>query len=305
VLIPVVITAVVLGLIAPFTLSLAWRVPFGLLPTRTVLRSSLVTSLGTFLIGAIVEGCAAATGPTEGILGAVVGGTFMATLTWLRARRSHVARGTILLAMRLGDETTRDRAREALDQNLRRMRPEANGTWGGHAELVLVVVAAASQAGLFDYGISLLEALPLSSLDDRRRVLVAQALATCRVRSGDVAGARDAISGIERPVAEAHVERWVATLEALLDALTGSPESALAAVAAGGDEDAADASLAASRHLVRAHAFAARGEEHDARAELSALRNLLGDSGLSQALVPEGPASHLAREMADSGEAPG
>jgi len=296
VLLPVVATAVVLGLAAPFTLALAWRVPFGLLPTRTVLRSSLVASFGTFLIGALVEGCAAATGPTEGILGAVVSGTFMATLTWLRARRSHVARGTVLLAMRLADPTTRDRAREALDQNLARMRPAQDAPWGGYAELAIVVVSGASQAGLFDYGAELLASIPADRLDPRRGALVGQALATCRVRLGDVEGAREAIAAVERPVADDAVERWMQTLEALIAALTGDPEAALSATAlVDGDEDA---SLSASRHLVRAHAFAAMSKEAEARAELEALRDTLGDAGLTQALSPDGPASALARELA-------
>jgi hypothetical protein len=294
VLLPVVVTAVVLGLAAPFSLAFAWRVPFGLLPTRTVMRSALVASLGTFLIGAIVEGCAAATGPTEGVLGAVVGGTFMATLTWLRARRSSGVRGTVLLAMRLTDPTTRDRARETLDRNLERF---ARTSWSVYAEMSLLVVSAASQVGLFDYGRDVLERIPEDALDARLEVLVAQALSTCQVRLGDLEGARETLDGVGRPASDASVERWLRTLEALLDAVGGEPEKALDATEGDG-EDLHDPSYAASRHLVRAHALAALSREAEARAELEALRDGMGERGLAQALAPEGPASALAAEMA-------
>ncbi len=292
-LLPVAVTAVVLGLAAPLSLAFAWRVPFGLLPTRTVLRSAMVTSLGTFLIGAIVEGCAAAGGPTRGVLGAVVGGTFMATLTWLRARRGRHARGTLLLAMRLTDPTTRDRARETIDENLERL---AKKGWNLYAETALVVVGAASQVALFDYARTLLERIPEDSLSPHSRALVAQALSTCRVRLGDLEGARQALDGLDRPAADPSVEAWIRTLEALLDALGDTPEQALSATEAPSED--ADPSFAASCHLVRAHALAALGREEEARAELQGLLERLGEGGLDQALTPEGPASGLARTMA-------
>jgi hypothetical protein len=264
------------------------------LPTRTVLRSALVASLGTFLIGAIVEGCAAAAGPTQGVLGAVVGGTFMATLTGLRARRSRRVRGTVLLAMRLADPTTRTRAREALDRNLESF---SRKSWNLYAEMSLLAVSAASQAGLFAYGRALLERIPGDSLDSRLRVLVAQALSTCQVRLGDLEGARETANAVSRPVSDESVERWLRTLEALLDAVGGAPDEALNATEEPVDE-ADDPSYAASRHLVRAHALAALGREDEARVELEALRKGMGDRGLAQALAPEGPASPLARAMA-------
>lgn len=300
-LLPVLGVALVLGIAAPIVVASSWRVPFGMLSIAIVLRATLGTAIVTFLAGAIGAGSFAALPwiPPErlGTSAAIFGGSVGATLMLASARRLRAVRGAYLLAQRLFDPVARADALAALRRLLDRAR-DARTDDGGrtYGSLVLIVTGPLTAVGEWEEAARRLAEIRPGSIDARHDAVRAQSLAACRIHLGDAKGTRDAIASVDRPVADAAIESWLVTIEALLDAIDGRANEALAVV---GEEDAGgDPSLRASRRLVRAHAFVTLGREADAREELERVREEAGVVGLEQAMKPEGPASALARELA-------
>ena len=125
-----------------------------------------------------------------------------------------------------------------------------------------------------------------------------QALATCELHFDDARAAQRAIDQITRPT-DPSIEVWLVAMEALLMAVRGETERALAHL---GAEDATDdPSLKASHRLVHAHIYAARGDEEAAVQELSTLWSEAGRAGLERVIRPRGPASPLAERMIEEG----
>jgi len=90
---------------------------------------------------------------------------------------------------------------------------------------------------------------------------------------------------------------WLVATEALLMAVRGQPERALAHL--GAEEVDDNPSLRASHRLVRAHVLAGRGDEKAALEELRTLRREAGTMGLERVRLPRGPASPLAERLLD------
>jgi lipopolysaccharide biosynthesis regulator YciM len=128
-------------------------------------------------------------------------------------------------------------------------------------------------------------------------VLRNQALATCELQFDDAEGAQRAIDQIARPT-EPSIEVWLVAMEALLMAVRGETEQALAHL---GAQDTSDnPSLRASHRLVHAHIYAARGDEEAAVQELQMLRQEAGRTGLERVVRPRGPATGLAQRLLDA-----
>jgi hypothetical protein len=151
-----------------------------------------------------------------------------------------------------------------------------------------------TQAGLWSDARDELRGLDATPLTEPQSVLRNQALATCELQFDDADAAQRAIDGIPRPT-EPSIEVWLVAMEALLMALRGETERAIAHL--GTQEAEANPSLEASHRLVRAHVHAARGDEEAAIEKLKVLEQEAGRAGLQRAVRPRGPASALAEQL--------
>ena len=301
-MLPIAAAALLLGVLAPFIHARVWGVPVGQLSVRMALRSVLVTSIGVVLLGTVSEGCLKGFLPelggieTSGVAAALLSGATMLGILWLGVGRSGKLRGAVLLALRLREPGARAEARAALEELLARLR-DAKGESAGrrYANIVLIIVAPITEAGLWDWVEALLTDLPVTAMTPSQRALRAQGLSTCRLREGDIEGTQKALAEVPRPVDEPRVEAWLSTTEALVLAVTGQGEEALRRL---GEEDgASDESLKQSQRIVRAHAFASRGDSARAQALLEQVCREVGPQALDRAIDPPGPASELARRV--------
>lgn len=289
------IAALIVGLLAPLVRSLFWHVPFGLLSVSTVLVAFVGSALTTLVIGllTLVGLQFVAVNPEEAdtIAGvtAAAGGLL---LLMLSARRIRYIRGLTILCRRLLEDDAREQALAALDKLMSRLQKSSTQR---HASFVLLAIGPLTQAGLWEDARKRLAALPVEQLDENQKAMRNQALATCELHFGDVDAAEAAVTAIARP-ATPKIEIWLNATDALLLALRGRGDDALAMLVRAPDDNP---SLIASHHVVRAHAYAAKGQPDNARVELLAVQEQAGPAGLERATRPEGPASALARTLLD------
>lgn len=281
----VTLVALTLGSIAPFLRAWIWGVPLALFSTAMILRAFL----GEALVGFFAGGVLLIVFPSPIV--AAVGGGVTLLLALVSARRNRHLRGLALVAYRLGQADARDEARTALLSKLAKLRRAVPPK--EHAEYALFAALPLSAVELWSDARAVLETVTLDALEPDARARALQAIATLRLQANDLEGATEAFAAIPRP-AESAVERWVRAGEALLLAVQGAADEALAACPERND---ADGALAATYDVVRAHAHASRGEEDEARRALQRVREVAGDPGLRRAVGPIGPASDLAREL--------
>ena len=293
-MLPTLIAAAVLGAIAPFVRSLAWGVPFGLLSIATVLRSFVGSALTVLVVGTGAFFTLRATSMPPGEIGGVaaaVGAIVGVAMLFSSARRMRRVRGLSILCQRLQEDDAREPALRSLRRLLDRSRRNDPQQ---HIALVLMATGPLTQAGLWGEAREQLRSLDDDSLTDPQLVLRNQALATCELQFDDVGSAQRAIDRIARPT-EPSIEVWLVAMEALMMAVRGETERALAHLGAQDTED--NPSLRASHRLVHAHIFAARGDEEAAIEELERLREEAGRAGIERVILPRGPASTLAEEL--------
>jgi len=293
-MVPTLIAAALIGALAPVLRGLAWGVPFGLLSVATVLRSVAGAALTVLVLGTVAFFTLRATplapdqvAVSSGIVAAFIG-LLLLISSVVRMRR---VRGLSVLCQRLREEDARDTALVALRKLLERARrtdPSA------HVRLVLMATGPMAQVGLWSEARDGLRSLNDDSLSEAQAVLRNQALATCELQFDDVEAAQRAIAKVRRPT-EPSIEVWLVAMEALLMAVGGETENALAHL--GGQETTGNASLEASHRLVHAHVYAARGDEVAAERELRAIDRDAGRTGLQRAIRPRGPASTLAERI--------
>lgn len=299
---PTLIAALLVGLAAPVIRGWVWGAPFSLLSVATVLRSFLESALTALVFGVVAVFALRATSiaPDQiGMSAGLIGGGVGLILLLGSARRLREVRGLSILCQRLQEEDAQPTATAALARLLRRVRRKDEQRY---IALVLMATGPLTQAGMWDEARERLRSLDDDTLTEPQAVLRNQALATCELQFDDVAAAQAAIDRIERPT-EGSIEVWLVAMEALLMAVRGQPDKALAHL---GAQDADDnPSLRASHRLVHAHVLAGRGDEKAALEELRSLRREAGAAGLGRARLPRGPASPLAERLLDEGDQSG
>ncbi len=288
------IAAAVVGLSAPVIRGWIWGVPFSLLSIATVLRSFLGSALTVLVVGVVAFYSLHATSiPDDGVgqLAALVAGGVGLLLLLISARRFRAVRGLSILCQRLQEADARPIATAALDRLLARVRRRDEPRY---TALVLMATGPLTQAGMWEEARIRLQSLDDDTLTEAEGVLRNQALATCELQFDAVDAAKAAIDRIARPT-EDSIEVWLVAMEALLMAVRGQSEKALAHL---GDQEVDDnPSLRASHRLVHAHVLAERGDEEAALDELRSLQREAGAAGLERVRLPRGPATPLAERL--------
>ena len=291
---PTLIAAVLVGLGAPFIRGWVWGVPFSLLSVAMVLRSFVGSALTVLVVGVVAIFALRATSMPRDQIGQIagmIGGGIGLLLLLSSARRFRHVRGLSVLCQRMQEEDVRPTAAAALDRLLRRVRRKDEQR---HIALVLMATGPLTQAGMWGEARDRLRGLDDDTLTQPQAVLRNQALATCELQFDDVDAAQSAIDRIQRPT-EDTIEMWLVAIEALLMAVRGQSEQALAHLGAEGVDD--NPSLRASHRLVHAHVLAGRGDEEAALGELRLLQREAGAAGLERVRLPHGPASPLAEQL--------
>jgi tetratricopeptide (TPR) repeat protein len=288
------IVAVLVGAAAPLIRGWVWGVPFGLLSIATVLRSFFGSALTVLVIGVVTLFALRVT-PIDKAqinwLAGSIGGGVALLLLLASARRIHDIRGLSILCQRLQEEDARAQAAAALDRLLSRQRPRDEQRY---VALVLMATGPLTQAGMWEKARAQLQGLDEIALSESQAVLRNQAVATCELQLNDPEAAQRAIDRIRRPT-EGSIEVWLVAMEALLMAVRGESEKALAHL--GGQNTDDNPSLRASHRLVHAHILAKRGRTEDALEELRSLEKEAGRAGLERVVLPRGPASPLAEQL--------
>jgi len=288
------IVAALVGLAAPVIRGWIWGVPFSLLSIAAVLRSFVGSALTVLLIGTASFFALRATSVPANqvnLLSGLLGGAVGLLLLLNSARRLRQVRGLSILCQRLQEEDARPTATAALGRLLDKVRA---GDPQRYIALVLMATGPLTQAGMWGEARERLRSLDDAVLSEPQVVLRNQALATCELQFDDVDAARRAIDRIRRPT-ESSIEVWLVAMEALLMAVRGEGERALAHL--GGQDVEDNPSLRASHRLVHAHVLAERGETEAALDELRALQQEAGRAGLERVTLPSGPASPLAEQL--------
>ena len=288
------IVAVLVGAAAPFVRAWIWGVPFGLLSIATVLRSFFSSALTVLVIGVVAFFALRVTAidPAQiNWLAGSIGGLVALLLLFASARRLSDVRGLSILCQRLQEEDARPQAAAALDRLLKRQRRREEQRY---VALVLMATGPLTQAGMWAKAREQLQGLDEIALSEPQAVLRDQALATCELQFDEPEAAQRAIDRIRRPT-EGSIEVWLVAMEALLMAVRGESEKALAHL--GGQNTDDNPSLRASHRLVHAHILAKRGRTEDALEELRLLQQEAGSTGLERVVLPRGPASPLAEQL--------
>jgi len=288
------IVAVLVGAAAPFVRAWIWGVPFGLLSIATVLRSFFGSALTVLVIGVVAFFALRVTAidPAQiNWLAGSIGGLVALLLLSASARRLSDVRGLSILCQRLQEEDARPQAAAALDRLLKRQRRRDEQRY---VALVLMATGPLTQAGMWAKAREQLQGLDEIALSEPQAVLRDQALATCELQFDEPEAAQRAIDRIRRPT-EGSIEVWLVAMEALLMAVRGESEKALAHL--GGQNTDDNPSLRASHRLVHAHILAKRGRTEDALEELRLLQQEAGSTGLERVVLPRGPASPLAEQL--------
>ncbi|NOY93638.1 MAG: hypothetical protein GXP55_20830 [Deltaproteobacteria bacterium] len=299
-MLPTLAAATLLGVVAPVLRALMMGVPLGLLSIGMALRSFVSAAMTVVVFGALARVCSIfilpLTPPELGLWAAGVGLALATPLVLLSSARRRRMRGALLLAYRLKDEMVREQSLSALTRLVRRSRPRSGRPSTSHVQLLLMLAAPLTAFGLSEQLEVWLSDAPAHGLDPRTAALRAQTLATCRVESGDVEGAAEALDAVPESGVDPVLSAWLTATRALLLAVGEQPEAALEKL--GPDVEDQDAALLASRCIVRAHVLAARADEAGAERELCAALESVGASALGRASRPEGPASALAERLA-------
>lgn len=288
------IAALLVAIAAPWLRRLYWGVPFSLLSIGTVVVSSAAAFLSVLLIGATANLVLRYTPLARehlNLVSGLIAGIGGCVVVLASARKLRDVRGLSVLCQRLDEPEARAGSLAALHRVLDRIKRQGPDRY---ASFVLMATAALTKAELWDDARSRLQDAAGQALQPQQEALVNQALATCALHFDDLREAEGAIGRISRP-SESPVEIWLVAIEALLAALRGRPDAALAMIEAQDTE--ANPSLRASHRIVRAHALAAKSDPTAAMQELRILKDEAGDLGLKRVLRPSGPASPLAREL--------
>ncbi len=219
----------------------------------------------------------------------------MPTFVGIAGARRRATRMT-RLADALCQPALRNTAADEMEAMLRRERPLDVRQVGNYPALALWVARCMLGAGLTRRARRVLDDLPDSWLSAPAAVDRAVVLAACNVYLGEIDAARDALDELHdsgRHLEDIQQEA-VNAIEAHVYVRDGMPGEALSLI---GDRELPGAAdyLALTRHVARAHAFAALDDTERANAAIDDVVDVAGDEGLAAVIEPEGPASRLAR----------
>ncbi len=288
------IVALLVGAAAPFIRGWIWGVPFSLLSIGTALKSFLGSALTVLVVGVTALFALRATSMDQATINwaaGSIGGVIALFLLMSSARRFRDVRGLSVLCQRLEETDARASAAAALERLFVRVRRRDEQRY---IALVLMATGPLTQAGMWAEARAQLRSLDDVTLSEAQAVLRDQALATCELQFDDPQAAQRAIDRIARPT-EQSIEVWLVAMEALLMAVRGESEQALAHLGAQDTDD--NPSLRASHRLVHAHVLAERGRRDEALEELRSLKQEAGRAGLERVILPRGPASPLAEQL--------
>lgn len=252
---------------------------------------------GPFLPALVAGGLAWVAAPLVGLASNVPAGLAAATgllalgITWVRLWP--YARLQQLLAT-LADGVEETRAVSGIVAILTRLRPAARPDLpvrSAYPELSLLAAARLIERRHFVAAARLCADLPEAWLSPEQSTLRANNLALCRIRIGDLPGAREALERA-RPPERPSEARILSSTRAMLLALDGRAEAALAIV---DDPSNLDPGTKLTLLLARAHACAALGQDARVEATLDEIERDFGPPMLEALAHPPGPATALAQ----------
>ncbi|MFO0728357.1 MAG: hypothetical protein U1E65_31545 [Myxococcota bacterium] len=179
---------------------------------------------------------------------------------------------------------------------LHRLRPHApidRPLRGPYPELALVASAQLIATGFFRQAEEVCASIPEAWLSEVQSTHRANNLAVCRMRLGNLPGAREALDHAKRPTTRPE-RNILETSRGMLLMLEDKPQEALAIV---GDDRFIDGITRLTALVVRAHAHAGLGDRAAARSALIALVQSYGEEALDAVIESPGPARILAAEL--------
>lgn len=227
-------------------------------------------------------------------------GLVLASITFLVAAKLWFLplRPIFGLQSALADPERADRvAKELVETFERGPHPKSGIFLRQKAQRALAAVTVLSETRRFDDAKRILDSVHAPGLDPLRRTVLEASRAMVLLYNGDRNGAWSALKEASATNKSPALARILTMSDALLSALDRHGEEALARL----DEipEPLEPQFRRAWLLARSHALAATGDEAAARAALTELRDLSPD-GLERAILLDGPASKLAKELHDA-----
>lgn len=163
------------------------------------------------------------------------------------------------------------------------------------AQRALAAVTVLNEARRFEEAKRVLDSVHAAGLDPLRRTVLEASRAMVLLYYGDRNGAWSALKEASTINKDPTFARILTMTDALLSALDGHGDEALTRLAE--LPEPTQPHFRRAWLLAKSHALAAKGDEAGARTALVELREL-ADDGLERAILLQGPASKLAREVA-------
>lgn len=235
----------------------------------------------------VLSGLMAWAAPDQAWLAVVVPAVVVATLLFMNIRSAAPVRRLQTLARRLKDLDRRNQARAEILKLVARAKPDDQAG----ASVYIAAATALSNGRFQEDALGLLVHVQDEHLSGHEKQLRALGIMVCRMHTGDLLGAREALSTLPELDGDHRITRQM--MEATLLVFEGEPRRALELTETECELGWAER----SRLVARAHAFAAMGENLEMKRCLGALLEQHPDEGLPRVVDPTGPASAHARAM--------
>lgn len=293
------------AVLAPPLVARVWGVPFRLLSVSVVLRTAVVAALITATLALFAAAALRLAGWVPLELGPSAGagaGLVLGLLVVLvRNARDRGPKAVLALSLNLRDPQVGEDASARLAEHLARARAQASRHGSPQAAARLARMALLASGPLVaaagaERAAEHLRSVPADRLPEETRGRWARVLAGLELQLGDASAAQRVVDQVDRPAPEPEVERWLATIDALVAASTGEPGPALALPDEPPGKDASPEALTLRclRLAARAHAHASLGDRAAAHRELEAIR-AIAPAALAFVRTPIGPATSLLR----------
>ncbi len=290
----------------PLLRAAIWRAPLSALTTREVLSTALGPATAyvlTLLVTRLALGAAGADEVLALGIACFVGDVVALALVALSSFRTRLVGLLRVLAEDLGDPARKKASIALLDRVLDAAKPSGDANPEAYGQLVVHLAGVLVGANDHATAKRTLERVDGTKLSSSLHTKHAQCLATVCLELGDLERADEVLAAVVDPEDDPLTTRWLRVTRALLFAVQGGTERALALVSeaeAHTDERADDEdepAFLASYEVVRAHVHACVGEDARARDALERARELAGVVALTRAIRPVGPATEIARTL--------